>query len=221
MGPGSAAHHCVLRSVRGTRPQIHFSNSRRSIAFSRRPPPEVCSPLYTPRRKGRREGRVPTGTHGPLCACSAKEIAQRHTGEAEHTAFPAQWSDGLCRALPGAEFLLASLVLRKSPTPRRLTPMPHPQDLTVATTARTTRFCRTQADPASPQGASRDAAPFVQRGLRAAHGVRLNPSPRPATHIRDGAAQRPPQPDPRFVTTYDRPFRRIRMGDAYVKSEFR
>jgi len=55
---------------------------------------------------------VPAGTHGPLCACSAKEIAQRHTGEAVHTAFPAQWSDGLCRALPGAEFLLASLTPR-------------------------------------------------------------------------------------------------------------
>ncbi|MYV82078.1 hypothetical protein GTH44_09450 [Bradyrhizobium japonicum] len=27
--------------------------------------------------------------------------------------FPAQWLDGLCRALPGAEFLLASLVLAK------------------------------------------------------------------------------------------------------------
>jgi hypothetical protein len=74
---------------------------------------------------------------------------------AEHTAFPARWSDGLCRALPGAEFLLASLALRKLPAPRRLAPMPHPQDLTVATTARTTRFCRTQADPASPKGLGR------------------------------------------------------------------
>jgi len=70
---------------------------------------------------------VPAGTHGPLCASSAKRTAQRHTGVAEHTAFPARWSDGLCRDLPGAEFLLASLALRKLPAPRRLTPMPHPQ----------------------------------------------------------------------------------------------
>ncbi|MBP0115595.1 hypothetical protein, partial [Bradyrhizobium vignae] len=41
----------------------------------------------------------------------AKETAQQHTGGANHSAFPARWSDGLCRALPGAEFLLASLTL--------------------------------------------------------------------------------------------------------------
>ena len=45
------------------------------------------------------------------------------------------------------------------------------------------------SDPASPRGFARHRAPFVQRGLRDAHGVRLNPSPRPATRIRDGAAR--------------------------------
>jgi len=44
--------------------------------------------------------------------CSAGRTAQQHTGGAEHSAFPAQWVDGLCRALPGAEFLLASLASR-------------------------------------------------------------------------------------------------------------
>src|SRR3954463_2046767 len=41
-----------------------------------------------------------------------KETAQQHTGGANHSAFPARWLDGLCRALPGAEFLLASLAPR-------------------------------------------------------------------------------------------------------------
>jgi len=43
----------------------------------------------------------------------AGRTAQQHTGGANHSAFPARWSDGLCRALPGAEFPLASLVLAK------------------------------------------------------------------------------------------------------------
>jgi len=56
---------------------------------------------------------VPAGTHGPLCESTRRRTAQRQTGEAAHTAFPAQWLDGLCRALPGAEFLLASLTPAK------------------------------------------------------------------------------------------------------------
>src|SRR3954447_13873958 len=63
--------------------------------------------------RGCREGRVPAGTRGPLREWSAKETAQQHTGIANHSAFPAQWLDGLCRALPGAEFVLASLALAK------------------------------------------------------------------------------------------------------------
>ena len=104
-------------------------STEHTFASSRLISPELCliSPPSYPR--GRRKGRVPAGTHGPLCAGSAKGIAQRHTGEAKHTAFPAQWADGLCRALPGAELLLASLTPRNSRTPRRLTRMPPPQEL--------------------------------------------------------------------------------------------
>ncbi|QOZ43445.1 hypothetical protein XH89_08110 [Bradyrhizobium sp. CCBAU 53340] len=85
---------------------------RHAFAASRLIHPSFASSLAPSSNRGRREGRVPTGTHGPLCACSAMRNAQRHTGEAEHTAFPAQWLDGLCRALPGAEFVLASLAPR-------------------------------------------------------------------------------------------------------------
>src|SRR4051794_40902507 len=46
------------------------------------------------------------------CAKSTRrKTAQQHTGVANHSAFPARWLDGLCRALPGAEFPLASLAL--------------------------------------------------------------------------------------------------------------
>src|SRR3954466_7658251 len=48
------------------------------------------------------------------CAKSTRrKTAQQHTGVANHSAFPARWLDGLCRALPGAEFSLASLALAK------------------------------------------------------------------------------------------------------------
>jgi hypothetical protein len=47
------------------------------------------------------------------CAKSTRrKTAQQHTGVANHSAFPARWLDGLCRALPGAEFSLASLASR-------------------------------------------------------------------------------------------------------------
>ena len=62
--------------------------------------------------------------------------------------FPARWLDGLCRALPGAEFSLASLTQAKvagtAPVDATAAFAKH---LTVATTARTTRFCRTHGPP--------------------------------------------------------------------------
>jgi hypothetical protein len=88
---------------------------------------------------------VPTGTRGLLRKRHTQKTAQQHTGVAEHSAFPAQWSDGLCRALPGAEFLLASLAPRIDDAVRPVgLARISARGLTVATTARTTRFCRTQ-----------------------------------------------------------------------------
>jgi hypothetical protein len=144
-----------LRGGDGDRMELRASTSPFQTTHTPSPSRGVFRPsfalLITPSpNKGRREGRVPAGTHGPLCACSAKRIAQRHTGEAEHTAFPAQWFDGVCRALPGDEFVLASVTSRidDAACPVGL-PAP-PQGLTVATTARTTRFCRTQASRLAP-----------------------------------------------------------------------
>ena len=87
------------------------------------------STLSKPR--GRREGRVLT-SHPRSAArkAHAERTAQQHTGGANHSAFPARWSDGLCRALPGAELSLwPPSRSRNSPAPRRLTRSPPPQEL--------------------------------------------------------------------------------------------
>ncbi|MGY3036075.1 hypothetical protein ACVIIV_005245 [Bradyrhizobium sp. USDA 4354] len=61
-------------------------------------------------------GRAPT-VH---CAKIAlREAAQRHTGEAKHTAFPAQWFDGLCRVLPGERCTIAPVALQMTDAPAR------------------------------------------------------------------------------------------------------
>ena len=59
----------------------------------------------------RAQGRPGADNAPAVCCakCTRRRTAQQHTGGADHSAFPARWSDGLCRALPGAEFLLASL----------------------------------------------------------------------------------------------------------------
>ena len=115
---------------------------RRTIAFSRRISPELCFVVPPSKPRGRREGRVLT-SHPRSAArkAHAGRTAQQHTGGANHSAFPAQWSDGLCRALPGAEFPLASLTLAKvtSTAPVDATAA-FAKHLTVATTARTTRL---------------------------------------------------------------------------------
>jgi len=53
----------------------------------------------------RAQGRPGADRHPRSAARNAHagRTAQQHTGDADHSAFPARWSDGLCRALPGAE----------------------------------------------------------------------------------------------------------------------
>jgi hypothetical protein len=64
------------------------------------------------------------------------------TGEAgNNPAFPAQWLYGLCRALLGDEFVFVTVASRIDDAPIPVGPDAPPLGLTVATTARTTRFC--------------------------------------------------------------------------------
>jgi hypothetical protein len=124
---------------------LHFSR-RHAFASSRRIPPELCSLLHTPQKRGRREGRVPAGTHGPLCANSAKGL---HSGIQVKPNTRPSLRDGWT----------AYAVLSREPSsfwppsPRELDDAVCPvglartsaTGLTAATTARTTRFCRTRS----------------------------------------------------------------------------
>ena len=95
--------------------------------------------------RGRREDREPAGTRGHPCGwhrrrgCTAAYRCSR-----DIPAFPAQWLDGLCRALPGERCTLAPVALQPCSTRRpgwtsRITATAWRQQ----PDARTTRFCRT------------------------------------------------------------------------------
>src|SRR6516225_2235286 len=102
--------------------------------------------------------------------------------------FPAQWLDGLWRALPGDEFVLVSGASRIGDTnrpgwadasPRKVDCSNDSQDHTLL--------------PYAP-------APFVPR---AAPRSRFDP---PCDCLSRRRRPRPPHPKPRFVTTANRPF---------------
>ena len=82
----------------------HHLTCRHGFASSRRISPELCLVLPPSQSRRRREGRV-LDRHPRSAArnAHARQTAQQHTGVADHSTFPARWSDGLCRALPGAE----------------------------------------------------------------------------------------------------------------------
>jgi hypothetical protein len=89
------------------------------LAFSRRDAPELyllACPLDDERAQGRPGARC---TRGLVCICAQRTRTRAYRSSGEHPAFPAQWLDGLCRALPGDEFLLP-------PSPCELTAKPEP-----------------------------------------------------------------------------------------------
>ena len=92
-----------------TRPRILAARNARALLH--------LSPSHGAEGAGKAECRLAPAVH---CARNCTRNAQRHTGEAgNNPAFPAQWVDGLCRDLPGDEFLL-------SPSPCELTMHRHP-----------------------------------------------------------------------------------------------
>ncbi|MFK4534843.1 hypothetical protein ABIA00_003026 [Bradyrhizobium ottawaense] len=177
---------------------------RRISAFSRRFRPSFALRV-TPSMKGRREGRVPAGTRKtPVRRHCTRNARGRHRA-ADHPAFPARWSDGVWRALPGDEFLLASVTPRIDDALRPVGLGAPPQGLAVATTARTTRFGRTLQ------------APLV-RTPPGPHGVRPPCSP-PLVH--DAAASTAPRSaardDVRPPLSPDQDGRHIRRNRISVK----
>ena len=74
-------------------------------------------------------------TGGLVC----KKSGETHTsiqGSGEHPTFPAQWFDGLCRALPGDEFWVDSVAAARLPPTRQLDACNGRQDHTVLPYAR-------------------------------------------------------------------------------------
>ena len=179
--------------------------------------------------RGRREGRVLT-SHPRSAArkCSARRTAQQHTGGANHSAFPAQWVDGLCRALPGAEFVLASLASRiddvvdpvgRSTPPRKLDRSNDGQDHTVLPYARPA--CSQHYLPALstlPRECWRDEPNSAARRHEASGSRRAI---RPALSLSRPALPRPPQPGSRAARHTIAPQGRAGMNDTYAVSEFR
>src|SRR5258705_8591879 len=66
--------------------------------------PELCK-FIRPSKRGRRECRV-LAAPAVSCAISAKKRTRAYRYSWSTPAFPAQWFDGLYRALLGDEFLL-------------------------------------------------------------------------------------------------------------------
>jgi hypothetical protein len=179
---------------------MHTLNRRHAPASSRRISPELCFRSAPLQEGGRREGRVPACTRGPLRKRHTQKTAQQHTGVAKHTAFPARWSDGLCRALPGAELsfwppsprelTMPSARLGSRTSPQRLDRSNDGQDHTVLPHA---------AHPASPTGFA---------GLRrrsSARGSRTHRDYPPCPPHLVPTPPRPPQPGPRFERLANRP----------------
>jgi hypothetical protein len=104
---------CAASGAREQNPSSYFNpHSPRGFPFSRHIVPELCGSCRPQKCRGRREGRAPAGTRGPLCESCVTKAAQRHTGEAKRPAFPAQWFYGLCRDLPGERCTIAPVALQ-------------------------------------------------------------------------------------------------------------
>ncbi|MGY4351849.1 hypothetical protein ACVWXM_008342 [Bradyrhizobium sp. GM7.3] len=117
MGHGSAAHR-----RRGAAPRPGHESPKssgiaihviRAVSHSR----GLCGPsfaaFFAPKMP-RAQGRPGAGWH-PRSTVRRLRYERLHsgiTGEAQHTAFPAQWFYGLCRDLPGERCTIAPVALR-------------------------------------------------------------------------------------------------------------
>jgi hypothetical protein len=104
------------------------------------------------RKKGRREDRAPAGTRkAPMREYCTRNAQGRHRA-AKRPAFPAQWFDGLCRALPGDEFLLASVAFAKFTTSAPVDAMTPSQTLDRSNDGQDHTVSPYASCPASPNG---------------------------------------------------------------------
>lgn len=166
---------------------------------------------FTPsRNQGRGEGRVPAGTRKTPVRKTLHTQCTRETQGSRTSGLPcAVVGTAYFPRSPRRRIPFASVTSRKSRDAAPVEAPPYSRGLTVATTARTTRFCPTLARRRSYNAACKSLT-----GFGSIHRPALHSHPR-------RRCQRPPRPDPRLVTTYDRPLSWIRMDGIYDKSEFR
>jgi hypothetical protein len=185
----------LLRRSAPRKDGAQISNTPSRSRGAKRPSRESKLP---PQRRGRRECRA-RAAPAISCAKCTKEDAHEHTGSAEATsAFPTQWFCGLWRA-PRRRIRLVTVIGRLAILPGPVRPAKISTDLTPATGARTTRFCRTQP----PAFAERGFAGLWRRSSCArdiAHGT--NP---PCDFDLTPTLPRPPHPVPTFVTMANAP----------------
>ena len=173
--------------------------TRHASAASRRMTPESCAS----RRPFVGKGAGKTGRRlAPAVRCAQFARRRMHSGiqgSLDIPAFPAQWFDGLWRALPGERCTIAPVALRmadaRTRSGRHIAASLDAQTPGV----RTTRFCRTLESHRS----------CARRST--AHG----PSP-PCDHPARRCAPRPPPPGPRIVTIAKRPLS-LGWGDRCIR----
>ena len=82
-------------------------------------------------------------TRGLVCNCAQRTRTRAYRSSGEHPAFPAQWFDGVLRALPGVRIPLATVIRGSMDGALPGRAGTSSANLTPATGARTTRLGRT------------------------------------------------------------------------------
>jgi hypothetical protein len=178
---------------------------RHDFATPRRDAPGSCKESFALEIGGRRECRV-RAAPAVSCAKCTKENAHEHTGQRRHFGIPCAMALRLMPRSPRRRIRLVTVIGGLKVLSCPVGPAKTSADLTPATGARTTRFCRTQL-PVFAKRLRRALAPFV-RVLVIAHG-------KPALRFRftpDAAASTASHPA--FVTIAIRPSCRDRTGRA-------
>jgi hypothetical protein len=159
---------------------------KHTSAFPRRVSPGLCK-SFRPSRRGRRERRV---LAAPAVSC-AKLCEETHTSiqvQSEHPGIPCAMVLRLMPRSPRRRIRLVTVVGELAVLRKPGWAFKTSADLTPATGARTTRFCRTQQCRSS-------VAPAVRSRTEA----------RPATTTTRPTLPRPPHPVPTFVTMANAP----------------
>jgi hypothetical protein len=164
--------------------------------------PEVVHRRCPLENRGRRESRVPSAPAVMRKNAHDGPQVRRNTRPSLRNGF-----NGLCRALPGDEFVLPpSLTDERSIEAR--SGLTISISLTPATGAGTTRFCRPQLpSQGAPTGLMCCRPKFPARAFKRRSSARLviaHGIP-PCDHLTRSTLPRPPQPVPTFVTTADAP----------------